>query len=106
MSKENDLDAIASKWLRPCGSCDGGLPTVCTHPTEDYRPVMSRLVEEVSTLRKHTADLDEVFGRMYDRCQEATRAWQAEDPVVRHNVMPDIGHLIEWLLSFQKGDKS
>lgn len=106
MSKENDLDAIASKWLRPCPSCDGGLPAECTHPDEDYRVVMSALVEEVSTLRTRVTDLDEVFALGYTRTTDAIKLWQAEDPETRRNVWPDLGHLIEWLLSFQKGDKS
>jgi hypothetical protein len=51
-----DLDAITAKWLQPCGSCDGGLPMNCTHPTDDYRPVMASLVAEVERLRKQLAE--------------------------------------------------
>lgn len=52
-----DLDAVRETWLRPCGSCDAGLPMGCTHPTgEDYRPVMARLVGEVEALNRLVAD--------------------------------------------------
>jgi hypothetical protein len=46
-----DLDAIEDKWLQQCGSCDAGLPLSCSHPSEDYRPVMLRLVSEIRRLR-------------------------------------------------------
>lgn len=47
-----DLDAIEFKWLAPCGTCDAGLPAPCTHPDEDYRPVMLALIEEIRRLRR------------------------------------------------------
>ena len=53
-SAENDaldLDAITEKWLQQCGPCDAGLAMGCSHPDEDYRPVMSALVTEVERLR-------------------------------------------------------
>lgn len=31
--------------------CDAGLPTSCTHPSEDYRPVMLALVREIERFR-------------------------------------------------------
>lgn len=43
--------AIKNKWLLPCGSCDAGLPMRCSHPTEDYRPVILELVNEIAYLR-------------------------------------------------------
>lgn len=47
-----DLEEIKTKWLNQCGACDAGLPEYgCTHPDEDYRPVMLRLVEEIERLR-------------------------------------------------------
>lgn len=46
-----DLDAISAKWLAPCGACDAGLPMGCTHPREDYRPLMLSLVLEIERLR-------------------------------------------------------
>jgi hypothetical protein len=45
-----DLEAIDKKWLGICGACDAGIG-MCTHPTEDYRPVMLELVREVERLR-------------------------------------------------------
>ena len=46
-----DLDAIKAKWLGQCGACDAGIG-MCTHPEEDYRPVMLDLVREVERLRE------------------------------------------------------
>lgn len=46
-----DIDAVKEKWLGMCGPCDGGLPTSCTHPDEDYRPTMLLLVNEIERLR-------------------------------------------------------
>jgi hypothetical protein len=45
-----DLGAISEKWLQPCGACDGGLAMSCSHPDEDYRPVISDLVAEARRL--------------------------------------------------------
>lgn len=47
-----DLEAISEKWLQVCPVCDGGLPSICTHPDEDYRPVMLELVREIERLRR------------------------------------------------------
>ena len=46
-----DLEAIKEKWLRICPMDDAGFPGTCTHPDEDYRPVMLELVREVESLR-------------------------------------------------------
>jgi hypothetical protein len=45
-----DLDAISAKWLTQCGPCDAGLPTACTCPGEDPRPVILELVRELEVL--------------------------------------------------------
>lgn len=55
---ENDLEAIQAKWLQMCGPCDAGLPTACTHPSDDYRPVMLRLIEEVDDLRDRLVEAE------------------------------------------------
>lgn len=47
-----DTVAIAEKWLQQCGPCDGGLPMGCSHPSEDYRPTIAALVDEVEYLRE------------------------------------------------------
>lgn len=52
---EIDVEAIAEKWLQQCGSCDAGLPMGCACPTEDYRPAMSALLDEVEALREQVA---------------------------------------------------
>lgn len=52
-----DLEAISEKWLKQCGSCDLGMPEYgCTHPDEDYRPVMMSLVEEIERMRLEATD--------------------------------------------------
>jgi hypothetical protein len=52
MSELLDLDAISEKWLNQCGPCDYGMPEYgCTHPSDDYRPVILDLVREVERLR-------------------------------------------------------
>jgi hypothetical protein len=51
----NDLGAIVEKWLQMCPCCDAGLPANCVCPDlsrDDYRPVMSALVDEIEQLRK------------------------------------------------------
>lgn len=49
---ELDLEKISNKWLGMCPSCDAGLPGAdCTHPEDDYRPVMLDLVREIERLR-------------------------------------------------------
>ena len=51
-----DLQAVTAKWLQQCGSCDAGLSMNCTCPTDDYRPVMAVLVNEVQQLRNEIAE--------------------------------------------------
>lgn len=46
-----DLDAVRAKWLKQCGSCDLGYSCECTHPGEDYRPVMAELVALLERIR-------------------------------------------------------
>lgn len=46
-----NLDEIREKWLQQCAACDAGLPMACSHPCEDYRPVILELVREVERLR-------------------------------------------------------
>lgn len=49
-----DLEAIKAKWLKICGACDAGVGE-CSHPVEDYRPVVLELVREVERLRAEVA---------------------------------------------------
>lgn len=46
----------ARPFFQQCGVCDAGLPMSCTCPTEDYRPIMAALVEEVERLRNIIAE--------------------------------------------------
>lgn len=47
-----DLEEIKRRWLNQCGPCDYGMPEYgCTHPSDDYRPVIMSLVLEVERLR-------------------------------------------------------
>ena len=58
----DDLLQRADPFLEICGSCELGMPTCCTCPTGDYRPVMLGLYREVQRLRElitalpHTSD--------------------------------------------------
>jgi hypothetical protein len=50
------LEDVKTKWLRVCGQCDAGvIGAPCTHPDEDYRPVMLKLVETVERLSRRLA---------------------------------------------------
>jgi len=50
---ERDLLTRASRFMAQCGPCDFGLAEFgCSHPDEDYRPVVADLVTEVERLRK------------------------------------------------------
>jgi hypothetical protein len=51
---ELDLDAIILKWLQLCPSCDAGMAGGCTHPEEDYRPMVAELVAAVERYRHMT----------------------------------------------------
>lgn len=55
-SMTDDLLARAAPFLNVCGSCDAGLPTSCTYPKGDFRPVMLDLVREVERLRAATPE--------------------------------------------------
>lgn len=50
---EDELQAIEQKWLQMCGYCDAGLPMECTHPVDDYRPVILRLLHDLRAYRAH-----------------------------------------------------
>jgi len=63
-----DLDAIRAKWLQVCGACDAGIGE-CSHPGEDYRPVILDLLAEVAAL---TADRDRLREHILDIDAHAT----------------------------------
>jgi len=46
-AERDDIKAITKKWLQVCVPCDAGVSGTCTHPAEDYRPVIAALVEEL-----------------------------------------------------------
>jgi hypothetical protein len=55
-----DLEVITEKWLRVCGQCDAGvIGSPCTHPDEDYRPVIAGLIAEVARLRDREVSGDD-----------------------------------------------
>jgi hypothetical protein len=53
---EEQLQAVADKWLTVCGSCDYGLPYDCSCPrrgeTTDPRFVIARLLQEIGRLKE------------------------------------------------------
>lgn len=71
-----DLDAIQAKWLRVCGPCDAGYPTTCSHPDEDYRPVIAELVAEVERLKALVGDENQPG---WDNCSRAEAIRQATE---------------------------
>lgn len=73
-----DLEAISRKWLSLCGACDGGLTTNCTHPDEDYRPVMLSLVEVVAPLLAQVAALTEQNERLAAEHDAMAKALNSE----------------------------
>lgn len=50
-------------WMTPCGSCDCGLPTGCSCPTGDPRPLIMFLVSEIERLETEVKRLGEVNHR-------------------------------------------
>jgi hypothetical protein len=52
---DDELDLLALKWLQVCATCDAGLPYGCSHPDEDYRPVIADLIDEVRRVRAEIA---------------------------------------------------
>lgn len=63
-----DTEEITAKWLQVCGACDVGMPEYgCTHPAEDYRPVLLKLLRERDEARDEMGRTRPVV--------EAARAW-------------------------------
>jgi hypothetical protein len=68
---DNELDLLALKWLQVCASCDAGLPYGCSHPNEDYRPVIANLIDEV---RRLWAEIAAAERRGAERAAQAIEA--------------------------------
>jgi len=91
-----DTDAIAEKWLKVCGACDVGMYG-CTHPEEDYRPVMLDLVRALKTAqavaesnRRHTriaVEYAERAQRVVDAAQQIDRDWYRQHPFDKLNAL-------------------
>lgn len=54
--------------------------------------------DEITRLRAELAEMNALFELQYTRMSEATALWQAEAPVERRGVMPDLGALLAWLM--------
>ncbi len=77
-----DLEAIKRTWLNQCGPCDYGMPEYgCTHPQEDYRPVIMSLVVEIERLRDLVPDMPAV--RRAADIEQAQRLAEVVDPPFR-----------------------
>lgn len=81
---ELDLDAIAEKWLKPCGSCDAGLPMTCTCPPDDFRPDMQRLIGRAATLRARVMELENEVARLAGLLQTQSEEFHADLRVQGH----------------------
>lgn len=55
-------------------------------------------IAEVEDLRKKVADYEQLIELQFQRCEEATALWRAQEPEVRKNLMPDLGTLLTWLM--------
>jgi hypothetical protein len=60
--------------------------------------VINELRAEVERLKSANDDLNALFELQYTRMTEASALWRAESPEERHNVMPDLGALLTWLM--------
>lgn len=54
---------------------------------------------ERERLVRENADLHALFDMQWERMGEATARWRAEDPDTRAWIMPDLGALLEWLMT-------
>jgi hypothetical protein len=54
--------------------------------------------EEINQLKLELADYKALFDLQFTRMQEASALWRAEVPEERHNIMPDLGELLTWLM--------
>ena len=84
-----DLDAIRAKWLQVCGACDAGIGE-CSHPDEDYRPVILDLLTSLTEAREQTARTRAVV--------QAAKAWASDGPSLDGWRIPASGDHIEALL--------
>lgn len=58
MSDELDTIALRERWLRLCPACDAGFG-MCSHPTDDPRALIQRLLDEIDRLREGEGIADE-----------------------------------------------
>jgi hypothetical protein len=85
----SDLDALAEKWLKVCPPCDAGLPDKCTHPDQDYRPVLKLLLEEVRGLRVKVDQLRRLRDPVA-RWREAYRPENVHDLALRQKAINEL----------------
>lgn len=66
----DDLFKRAEPFLNVCGACDLGMPTSCTCPTGDSRPVLLDLVREVERLRAALSAAAGSLTKCSNECRE------------------------------------
>lgn len=69
-----DLNKIYAEWLKPCGSCDAGLPMSCTCTEGDARQVIWQLVGHLDDIyNNHALLLCSTLDQAVDHVEEAER---------------------------------
>lgn len=62
----DDLLKRAEPWIAVCGTCDLGMPVLCTCQTDDYRPVMAELYNEIVALRSLIDTMPHTTEQLFD----------------------------------------
>lgn len=73
----SDTEEIITKWLQVCPPCDAGIGAPCTHPDEDYRPVILMLLNQRDGARKALGDAIDESRRLRDQLRHADHALAA-----------------------------
>lgn len=100
-----DVGGIVAGWERTvhdhAGAAVGTEPAVnelgsITPPLAEALAVAA--VNALPWLLNEVAELRTIFDLGYQRSEEATALWRAEDPDARAGVHPDLGALLTWLM--------
>lgn len=67
--------------------------------TDDPDAIAARWLQDRAQLAEDVREYQTLFDLQFRRTQEATKLWRAEDPTARALTTPDLGKLLEWLMS-------
>jgi hypothetical protein len=68
----------------------------------DGRAELAAVTADLSRTEETLAQYQQLFALQWNRVQEATKLWRAEDPEKRANITPDLGTLVGWLMERAK----